>query len=147
MRDATEMRRRPIGDLLSSFVQESTTLVSQEIELARAEIGEQVSRAGRGAGLFGAAAVLALAGLGALTACAIAALALAMDTWVAALIVGGALLLLAGLLALMGRARMKAVAPPVPQRALQGVRRDIEAVQEGVQTGRASNGERESNGT
>ena len=147
MNGATDMRRRPIGDLLSSFVQESTTLVSQEIELARAEIGEQVSRAGQGAGLFGAAAVLALAGLGALTACAIAALALTMDTWVAALIVGGALLVLAGLVALMGRARIKAVAPPVPERALQGVRRDIEAVQEGVQTGRASNGERESNGT
>jgi len=145
MSDATRMRKRPIGDLLSSFVEESTTLVSQEIELARAEIGEQVTRAGKGAGLFGAAAVLALAGLGALTACAIAALALAMDTWIAALIIGGALLLLAGLLGLMGRARLKALAPPVPERALAGVRRDIEAVQEGIQTGRSSNGE-ESNG-
>ena len=146
MSDAAQMRKRPIGDLLSSFVQESTTLVSQEMELARAEIGEQVTRAGRGAGLFAAAAVLALAGLGALTACAIAALALAMDTWIAALIVGGALLLLAGVLALMGRARLKAVASPVPERALRGVRRDIEAVQEGVQTGRSTNGEDESYG-
>ena len=145
MSDATRMRKRPIGDLLGSFVEESTTLVSQEIELARAEIGEQVSRAGKGAGLFGAAAVLALAGLGALTACAIAALALTMDTWIAALIVGGALLLLAGVLGLMGRARLKALAPPVPERALAGVRRDIEAVQEGIQTGRSSNGE-ENNG-
>jgi membrane protein len=130
-----------MGDLLSSFVQESTTLVSQEMELARAEIGEQVTRAGKGASLFAAAAVLALAGLGALTACAVVALALAMDTWIAALIVGGALLLLAGALALMGRARLKAVAPPVPERALRGVRRDIEAVQEGVQSGRSTNGE------
>jgi membrane protein len=119
--------------------------VSQEIELARAEIGEQVSRAGRGAGLFGIAGVLALAGLGALTACAVVALALVMDTWIAALIVGGALLLVAGVLALMGRARLKAVAPPVPERALREVRRDIEAVQEGVQAGRSTNGE-ESNG-
>ena len=145
MTDATRMRKRPIGDLLGTFVQESTTLVSQEIELARAEIGEQVSRAGRGAGLFGVAGVLALAGLGALTACAVVALALVMDTWIAALIVGGALLLVAGVLALMGRARLKAVAPPVPERALRGVRRDIEAVQEGVQTGWSTDGE-ESNG-
>jgi type IV secretory pathway TrbD component len=132
----TRLRERPIGDLLGSFAQDTTTLMSQEIELARAEITVQVKRAGTGAGLFGGAAVMALAGLGALTACAIVALALVLDAWLAALIVGAALLAVGGVLALMGRSRMKEVAPPVPERALRSVRQDIGAVQEGVQAGR-----------
>jgi type IV secretory pathway TrbD component len=132
----TRLRERPIGDLLGSFAQDTTTLMSQEIELARAEIAVQMKRAGTGAGLYGGAAVVAMAGLGALTACAIVALALVLDLWLAALIVGAALLAVGGLLALMGRARMKQVAPPVPERALQSVRQDIGAVQQGVQAGR-----------
>jgi type IV secretory pathway TrbD component len=130
------LRERPIGDLLGSFAHETTTLMSQEIELARAEIGVQVKRAGTGAGLFGAAAALGLLGLGALTACAIVALALVMDAWLAALIVGVALLVVAGILALIGRSRVKQVAPPVPERALRSVRDDIDAVQQGVHSGR-----------
>lgn len=132
----TRMRERPIGDLLGSFAHDTTTLVSQELELARAEIAVQAKRAGTGAGLFGGAAVVALAGLGALTACAIVALALVLDLWLAALIVGAALLVVGGLLALMGRSKVKQVAPPVPERAMQSVRQDIGAVQAGVQAGR-----------
>ena len=129
------LRERPIGELLSSFAHDSASLLSYEVELARAEVGEQVRRAGAGAGLFGAAAVAALAGLGALTACAIIALALVLPDWLAALAVGGALLLVAGILALAGRSRMRAVAPPAPERALRGVQRDIGAVEEGVRAG------------
>jgi hypothetical protein len=140
MSDRTRLRERPIGELLGDFASETTTLMSQEIELARAEIGIQVKQAGTGAGLFGAAAVLALAAMGALTACAIIGLALAVDAWLAALIVGAALLVVGGIFALAGRERVKAIAPPVPERALAGVRRDIAAVQEGVQAGRESNG-------
>lgn len=130
------LRERGIGELLSSFASDTTTLLSQEVELARAEVAIQANRAKAGAGLFGAAAVIGLAALGALTACAIIALALVLDWWLAALIVGGALLALAGILALAGRSRAKAIAPPVPERTLEGLRRDAAAVQEGVQAGR-----------
>jgi hypothetical protein len=124
------LRERPIGELLGTFAHETTTLLSQEIELARAEIGQEVAKAGKGAGLFGA-----------LTACAILALDLVLDAWLAALIVGASLLVVAGLLALAGRSRVRAVAPPVPDRALRSVRQDIDAVQEGVRSGRESDGE------
>lgn len=140
MAEATRLRERPVGELLGRFTHETTTLISQEMELARAEVSQQVSKATKSAGMFGAAAVLGLAGLGALTACAIAALALTLDTWLAALIVGVALLIVAGIAAMIGRSRLKAVAPPVPERALQSVKRDIEAVQEGVHAGRETNG-------
>jgi hypothetical protein len=122
------------------FVEDSTSLIGQEIELARAEVGIQVDRAKSGATLFGAAAVLLLAGLGALTACAVLALALAVDAWLAALIVGGALVIVGGALAVAGRARVKALAAPVPERAMQSIREDLVAVQDGVQAGRDDNG-------
>ena len=138
--NAERLRERGIGELLGDFANETTDLLSKEMELARAEIGIQVKRAGTGAGLFGAAAVFGLLGLGALTACAIAALALVMDTWLAALIVGAALLVLAGIFALVGRSKVKAVAPPVPERAIGEMKRDIATVQEGVQAGRHTNG-------
>jgi membrane protein len=138
--NAERLRERGIGQLLGDFASETSDLLSKEIELARTEIGIQVKQAGAGAGLFGAAAVFGLLGLGALTACAIAALALVMDTWLAALIVGAALLLVAGIFALAGRAKVKAVAPPVPERAMTEVKRDIATVQEGVQAGRHTNG-------
>jgi hypothetical protein len=130
------LRERPIGELLVSFASDTTDLLSQEIELARAEVGAQVKKAESGAGLFGVAAALGLAGLGALTACAIIALALTLDAWLAALIVGAALVVVAGIFGLAGRSRLKAVASPVPERTLQSVRDDISAVQEGVQAGR-----------
>lgn len=140
MAESTRLRERPVSELLGTFTHETTTLIGQEMELARAEIGQQVSKATKGAGLFGVAVVLALAGLGALTACAVIALALTLDAWLAALIVGVALLVVAGIAALIGKARLKAVAPPVPERALAGVKRDLAAVQEGVQAGRETNG-------
>ncbi len=138
------MRERPIGELLVNFASETTNLLSQEIELARAEVGQQVKKAESGAGFFGVAAVLGLAGIGALTACAVIALALTLDAWLAALIVGAALVVVAGIFALAGRSRLKAVASPVPERALHSIRDDISAVQAGVQAGREDNG-RESN--
>jgi membrane protein len=134
------LRQRGIGELLGDFANETSDLLGKEIELARTEIGIQVKQAGAGAGMFGAAAVFGLLGLGALTACAIAALALVMDTWLAALIVGAALLVVAGIFFLVGKSRMKQVAPPVPERAIHEMKRDIATVQEGVQAGRGGNG-------
>jgi hypothetical protein len=136
----TDQRRRPIGELLGDFADQATTLIGHEVELARAEIGEQVSRAGRASGMFGAAAILGLCGLGALTAAAILGLAEAVDAWLAALIIGAVIVLIAAALALIGRSRMKAVAPPVPERAIGSMRRDMEAVQQGVQAGRDADG-------
>jgi hypothetical protein len=134
------LRHRGIGELLGDFANETSDLLGKEIELARTEIGIQVKQAGAGAGLFGAAAVFGLLGLGALTACAVAAHALVMDTWLAALIVGAALLLVAGVFALAGRSKVRKVAPPVPERAIGEMKRDIATVQEGVQAGRGTNG-------
>ena len=67
-------------------------------------------------------------GLGALTACAVLALTHVVDDWLAALIVGAAELVIAGVAALIGRSRMKRVTPLVPEESVRSVRADVEAV-------------------
>src|SRR5215207_3988401 len=82
-----ELRERPMGDLVKQLGSQTSTLVRQEIDLAKAELTEKGRVAGKGAGLLGAAAVVGLLAAGALTAFLILVLSEAMDAWLAALIV------------------------------------------------------------
>jgi hypothetical protein len=120
-----DLRDRPIGELLRQLSQETTTLVRQELELAKAEMAEKGKRAGLGAGMFGGAGASALLGLGALSAAAIAALDSAMPLWLAALIVGLLWLAIAGALALQGRSKVQAATPPVPEQTQESMKEDV----------------------
>lgn len=82
-----ELRERPIGDLVKQLANQTSSLVCQELDLAKAEMAHKASVAGKGAGLLGGAAVVGLLAAGALTACLILVLSKAMDAWLAALIV------------------------------------------------------------
>jgi hypothetical protein len=64
--------------------------------------------------------------LGALTATLVLALSTAMAAWLAALIVTVAYAVLAGALALVGRSRVKAGTPPLPQQAIQSSKQDVD---------------------
>jgi uncharacterized membrane protein YqjE len=121
-----ELRDRPIGELLKQLSEETTTLVRQELDLAKAEMAQKGKQAGMGAGMFGGAGVTALLGLAALTAAAIVALDAAMRLWLAALIVGLLWLAVAGVLALQGRRKVQAATPPVPQQTQESVKEDVE---------------------
>jgi fatty acid desaturase len=99
------------------------TLV-RDIDLAKREISEKVKQAGVGAGMFAAAAILALCALGAFTAAAILALAIVLPPWGSALIVGGAWALLAYVLALMGRGKLEKATPPIPKDAAEAMKVD-----------------------
>ena len=123
-----ELRDRPVGELLKQLSQETTTLVRQELELAKAEMTEKGKRAGIGIGMFSAAGVLAFFGLGTLITTAILALALVLDAWLAALIVAVVLLLAAGGFALSGRSKVAEASPAAPQRAVAGVKEDLATV-------------------
>ncbi len=90
------------GELVSQLSEQVSHLVRDELRLAQAELKQKGKRAGIGAGLTGAAGLIALYGLAALLVAVITALALVLPVWAAALIVGGVLLLLAGLLGLAG---------------------------------------------
>jgi uncharacterized membrane protein YqjE len=121
-----EPRDRPVGELLKQLSEETTTLVRQELELAKAEMAQKGKQAGMGAGMFGGAGVTALLGLAALTAAAIVALDAAMALWLAAVIVGLLWLAVAGVLALQGKRKVQAATPPVPQQTQESVKEDVE---------------------
>ena len=125
-RTQDELRDRPIGELLKQLSQETTTLVRQELDLAKAEMAQKGKQAGVGAGMFGGAGVSALLGLGALTGAAIAALDAAMPLWLAALIAALVWLAAAGALALQGKRKVKDATPPVPEQTQESVKEDVQ---------------------
>jgi apolipoprotein N-acyltransferase len=86
--------------------------------------------------MFGGASVFGLYALGALTACAIMALALAVTGWLAALIVAAVLGVIAGVLALMGTRNVKQGVPPTPERTIESVKEDVESTKRSAQEGR-----------
>jgi uncharacterized membrane protein YqjE len=122
----TDLRERPVGELLKQLSEETTTLVRKELELAKAEVSEKGKKAGVGAGMFGGAGVAGFLGLGALTAALIVALDGAMALWLAALIVGLIWLAVAGVLALQGRNKVQEATPPVPEQATESVKEDVQ---------------------
>jgi hypothetical protein len=128
----TDLRDAPTGELVRQLSAQLSELVRRELELARDELTVKGKRAGAGAGLAGAAAVVALFGVGALVAAAIAGLATVVPVWLSALIVGLVLLLVAGALGLAGRGRLRRATPPVPEQAMQGVQEDVAAVRNAV---------------
>jgi membrane protein len=93
-------------------------------------------RIGVGAGAFSFAGLLALLALGTLTAAAVLGLATGMEGWLAALIVAVVYLLVAGVMALVGRSRVQAGTPPVPEQTMESVKEDIEETKQRAKEGR-----------
>lgn len=122
----TELRERPVSELLKDLSNQTQKLVRQELDLAKVELSEKGKRAGLGAGMFGGAGLLGILALGALTACFILALATAMTAWLAALIVAFVYGAIAGVLALIGKKQVQEATPPVPEQAKESIRRDVE---------------------
>jgi hypothetical protein len=109
-------------------------LVRDEIKLATFEMRANGKRMGAGTGLLGVASVIALLGGATLVVAAVLALALVMAGWLSALLVRGALVVPAGLTALVGRHEIVRAVPPVPEEAIAGVREDMHAIQRGVRS-------------
>jgi uncharacterized membrane protein YqjE len=126
-----------VGELVTQLSEQTSRLVRSEMQLAQAEMQEKAKNAGVGAGLFGAAGIVALYGVGALIATVILALALVLPAWAAALIVTVTLFAIAGIAALTGRNRVSQATPPAPQQTIDSVKRDIETVKEGRHRGNA----------
>ena len=119
-------RDQPIGELVKQLATQTSTLVRHELDLAKAEMTERGKQIGKGAGILGAAAVVGLLAAGALTACLIAALDLAMATWLAALIVTVVFGAIAAVLAMTGRKKIQEAAPPVPEQTIDSVKEDVQ---------------------
>jgi MFS family permease len=124
--NSSDLREKPIGDLLKQLSQETSTLVRQELDLAKAEMTEKGKKAGKGAGMFGGAGVAGLMALFALTLTAIFALDRAMDGWLAALIVTAVWGAIAGVLALTGKKKVQEATPAAPEQTVETIKEDVE---------------------
>jgi uncharacterized membrane protein YqjE len=124
------------GELVTRLSEQMSTLVRDELALARAEMTEKAKRAGTGAGLLGGGGVLALYGVAGLITTAILGLSEVWAPWLAALVVTVVVFAVAGALALVGRAQVKQATPPLPERAKENVQADVETVKHAVREGR-----------
>ena len=143
-----QLRDQSTGELVKQLAHETTTLVKQELELARAEasrIGEAMvtlarqelrlakaemaekgRTAGPGFGMIGAAGAAALLAAGALSAFLILALDGVMPNWLAALLVALAWGVAAAALYSMGRGRVEKAGPLVPEQAVETLKEDVQ---------------------
>lgn len=123
---ATEKRSifRLIGDLPGYIVD----LVKSELEQLKSEIVGKLKAAGIGIGLLVGASAFLFFALGVFTAAAILGLATVLPAWAAALIVGGALVVIAVILVLIGISLLKKGVPPTPETTIESVKQDVNAI-------------------
>ncbi|MGW2787946.1 phage holin family protein [Streptomyces populi] len=114
-----------MGELVQQASQQLTELVRGEMRLAQAEMKEKGKRYGKSGGLFGGASVAGFLMLQALVATAIAALAVPLPVWAAALIVTAVLGAIAAVLTLTGKKQISKASPPVPQTTIENVKADV----------------------
>jgi hypothetical protein len=123
-----ETERRGVGPAAKEVAEHASTLARLELELATLEIKQKVAALGIGIGLVIGAGVFLFYGVGFGLAAGAAGLATVVSTWLALLIVFGALLLLGVVLALVGMSLIKRGTPPVPEQAVAEARLTTEAL-------------------
>ena len=79
---------RSLGELFAELARETSTLVRQEVNLAKTEMSQKASRAGRHVGVMTAGGAVAYAGLLTILAALIVLLNNVMPLWLSALLVG-----------------------------------------------------------
>jgi len=118
------------GELVKRLSEQVSLLVRDELKLAQLEMSRKGKQAGIGAGMLGGSGLIACYAVACLLACAIIGLSRVVQPWLAALIVGAALLALSAVVALLGKARPSKAAPPVPEQAAESVKADINEIRE-----------------
>lgn len=127
---ATSAGSASTGELISRLSEQTSALIRDEMRLAQAEYKDKAKHAATGLGMFGAGGLLAFFGLATLVAAAVIGLAEVVPWWASALIVAGALLLVAAVVSLVGKKQVEQVTPATPERTMGSVKRDITEVKE-----------------
>jgi Flp pilus assembly protein TadB len=118
------------GELVKQVTEQVSVLVRDELKLAQLEMTGKAKQAGKGMGMMGGGGLIALYGVACLIACVIIAISHSLQAWLSALIVGAALLIVAGILAALGRGHMKKATPPMPTEAVDSVKTDVAEIKE-----------------
>jgi uncharacterized membrane protein YqjE len=124
------MEEQSTGELVKQLSEQVSLLVRDEMKMARLELTRKGKQAGTGVGMFGVSGLVALYGVACLLAAAIIAISGEIRAWLAALIVGLALLAASGVAAAAGRGRLRRATPPMPEQAVEGAKADVEEVRE-----------------
>jgi uncharacterized membrane protein YqjE len=117
-----------VGEAAKSVAEHASAIARLEVELASLELKKKVTALGIGIGLAVGAAIFALFGLGFVFATIAAALATFLPTWLALLITTALLFLLAAVLGLFARGRIRKGTPPVPEQAIREAKLTTEAI-------------------
>lgn len=117
-------------ELVERLNDQVTTLIRTEMTSAVAEVKNKGTRLGLGAGTSGVGLLVVLYGLGALVAAAVLGLATVVDGWLAALVIGGALVVVGAAAAGLGAKRAGSAVPPIPEDTAASVRADAKTVKE-----------------
>ena len=125
--------QRSLGDLVSDVSLDVSQLMRGEIELAKAEIKEDVTHAGKGAGMFVGAALFGLYGLGLLWLGLAGVIAIWLEWWAGLLIMAGVLFAVAGILALVGKGQVTKVQGK-PKRAIREGKETVATVKSAAQS-------------
>ncbi|MFJ4937996.1 phage holin family protein [Streptomyces pseudovenezuelae] len=125
--------QEPVGELVQRASQQLSQLVREEMRLAQAEMTQKGKRFGKGGGLFGGAGLIGVLTLQALVATAIAALALVLDVWAAALIVTSVLAAVTALMSVLGKQQISKASPPAPEQTMDSVKADMAEIREKAQ--------------
>jgi hypothetical protein len=123
---------RSLGDLFSDLARETSTLVRQEVQLAKAELTQSATEAGRGAAMLAAGGLVAYAGLiFVLLAIVYGLVETGMDPWLSALIVGLVGIAIGAVMLLRGRESLK---PDnlAPRKTVETLKEDRAWVQEQI---------------
>jgi uncharacterized membrane protein YqjE len=116
---------RSLGQIVSDVTQDITTLIRQEMDLAKTELKQEMSKAGKGAGLLGGAGVAGYFVLLFLSVTLMYALNEAMDAWLAALIVTALWAVVAAVLAMVGKKSLDKSNPQLPK-TQQTLKEDVQ---------------------
>jgi Flp pilus assembly protein TadB len=126
----TATQERSTGELVKLLTEQVSALVRDELKLAQLEMTRKGKEAGSGAGMMGGGGLIALYGVACLIACAIIALSHVIAAWLAALVIGVALLVIAAIVAALGRRRMRRASPAMPTEAVDSIKADVEQIKE-----------------
>ena len=123
-----ELPKRSLFKLIGDLPGYLVDLLRSELELLKAELLEKLKHAGIGLGLVLVGLFFGFFAFAVLLAAAVLGIATALPAWLAALIVGGALLLLTAILVLIGVNQLKSGTPPVPTETIASVKKDVNAI-------------------
>lgn len=120
---------RSFAELVSGVVENLQNIVRFEVQLAKTELQEEAKTAGKGVAMLAAGALIGFFAIGLFLLTAVWALATQIDRWLAALIVGVVVAVVAGILAMVGKKRLDEFSPK-PEQTIESVKEDIEWVKQ-----------------